>query len=41
LGNTALMVALEENNFEIAKLLIENNAEVNVQNNVFIFFYVI
>jgi ankyrin repeat protein len=32
---TALMIASEKKNFEIVKLLIENNADVNIQDKVF------
>jgi ankyrin repeat protein len=31
-GYTALMIAAEKNHFEIVKLLIENNADINIHN---------
>jgi ankyrin repeat protein len=34
-GLTALMIALKNDHFEIVKFLIENNADVNIQNDVF------
>jgi ankyrin repeat protein len=37
-GNTALIYASENGFFEIANLLIENNADVNTQNKVFFCF---
>jgi ankyrin repeat protein len=36
-GYTALMFASKKGYFEIVKLLIENNADVNFQNKVFFF----
>jgi ankyrin repeat protein len=39
-GTTALMYASEYGNFVIAKILIENNADKNIQDKVFFFFFV-
>jgi ankyrin repeat protein len=39
-GTTALIYASEIGHFEIVKLLIENYAEVNIQDEVFIFFVI-
>jgi hypothetical protein len=38
-GDTALINASEQGHCEIVKLLIENNADVNIQNNVFFLFF--
>jgi hypothetical protein len=37
-GNTSLIIAAEKGHFEIVKSLIENNADINIQDNVFYFF---
>jgi hypothetical protein len=39
-GDTALIYASHYGYFEIVKFLIENNAEVNIQNKVFFYIYI-
>jgi ankyrin repeat protein len=40
-GNTALIYASCEGHFEIVKLLIANNADMNIQHKVFLYLYII
>jgi hypothetical protein len=40
-GTTALMIASYKDYFEIVKILIENNADKNIQNKVFFFLLLI